>query len=204
MLFVDVDALSKLANWNLLPLVSDILQTPWSKISTISSLRHRAQACLVKPDNKLFHTTHAAQIALDCISKTTTCPIPNSDVLEAFSRVAQIDAGEAVLFSLVMNYPDARLLTGDKRALRALANHEFSSNFDGKIVCLEQVIKLALFEYGREWLLASVSPLAQIDKTIRIVLGSNYDATEEQMHEALDSYIRELKKLKNPPLLWTP
>jgi len=122
--------------------------------------------------------------------------------VESFSKVPQIDAGEAVLFSLVMPHPEARLLTGDKRALRALAKHELAANFDGKIICVEQLMKLALNKYGHAWLLANVGPQAQIDKAAAIILGSRLDAPIEQIQEALGSYIAEMIGLKDPPMRW--
>lgn len=203
MLFLDVDALSKLAHWNILPLIPNLLGLTWDQIATISSLRYRAQAAVTKPDKKLFHTTMAAQAAVDYIARTSTCPAPDAAVMEAFSNVPQIDAGEAVLFSLVMTHPGARLLTGDKRALRALANHEFAANFDGKIICIEQILRMALEAYGREWLLTNVGPQAQIDKAAAIVLGSRQDAPIGHINEALNSYIAEMIGLKDPSMLWT-
>jgi hypothetical protein len=202
MLFLDADALSKLAHWNILPLLPDLLRISWDKMATISSLRYRAQAAIAKPDKKLFHSSAAAKIAADCIAKTSICPTPDASTLEAFSSVAQIDAGEAVLFSLLMTQPDAKLLTGDKRALRALATHELAANFDGKIICVEQILKLCLEAHGRDWMLANVGPEAEIDKAAVIILGSRRDAPSEHMNDALDSYIGEMLGLKDPPLLW--
>lgn len=204
MLFLDADALSKLAHWNILPLLPNLLGFPWSEITTITSLRFRAHAAVAKPDRKLFHTSAAAQAAVDCIAQTAPCPVPDAETLEAFSNVPQIDAGEAVLFSLVMAQPGARLLTGDKRALRALAKHPLAANFDGKIICVEQVMKLALEAYGREWLLTNVGPQVQIDQAAAIILGSRQDAPLEQINDALHSYIAEMIGLKDPSLLWMP
>lgn len=204
MLFLDADALSKLAHWNILPVLPQLLGIPWDQVTTISSLRYRAMGAVSKPDKKLFHTSEAAQIAVDFIAKMATCPSPAAEVVEAFSKVPQIDAGEAVLFSLVMAHSHSRLLTGDKRALRALAKHELAANFDGKIICVEQILKLALDTHGREWLISSVGPQAQIDKAAVIILGSRQDAPIEHIHEALGSYITEMVGLKDPPMLWLP
>ncbi|MDR9851377.1 hypothetical protein [Herbaspirillum huttiense] len=202
MLFLDADALSKLAHWNILPVLPQLLGIPWDQVATISSLRYRAMGAVSKPDKKLFHTSEAAQIAVDFIAKMATCPSPSAEVVEAFSKVPQIDAGEAVLFSLVMAHSGSRLLTGDKRALRALAKHELAANFDGKIICVEQILKLALDMHGREWLISCVGPQAQIDKAAAIILGSRHDAPIEHIHEALGSYITEMVGLKEPPMLW--
>lgn len=202
MLFLDADAVSKLSHWNILPLLPELLGINWEEIATISSLRYRAQAAVTKPDKKLFHTSEAAQIAVDCVTKCHVCPTPNAEMVEAFSKVPQIDAGEAVLFSLVMTQRDSRLLTGDKRALRALATHELAKNFDGKIICIEQILKLTLDKHGRQWLLANVGPQAQIDKAAAIILGSRQDAPIDQIYEALSSYTNEMAGLKNPSMLW--
>ena len=202
MLFIDVDAFSKLAHWNILPMLPELLGITWEDISTISSLRYRAHAAVANPDKKLFHTSEVAQIAVNCISKLRICPSANADMVEAFSKVPQIDAGEAVLFSLIMTHADSRLLTGDKRALRALSKHELAKHFDGRIICIEQILKLALDTYGIQWFVANVGSQAQIDKTAAIILGSKQDANLDQINEALSSYINEMTSLKDPSILW--
>lgn len=125
MLLVDVDAIGKLAHWNILPLLPEILGCPWSEIGTVSSLIYRAKRAITKPDGKVFHTSAAAEIAVEAITHMATdLGKPSAHVLEAMSASNHIDAGEAVLLATIADQPNGAFLTGDKRALRALAGHE--------------------------------------------------------------------------------
>lgn len=201
MMYIDVDALSKLAHWNILPLLPSLLAISWKQMATMSSLRYRVQSAIAKPDGKLFHSIQAAKTAAVCIGNMASCGVPDPNIIAAFSDIPQIDAGEAVLFSLLIQDPSARLLTGDKRAVKALARHSLAQAFEGRIICLEQVIAMAMKVKGHAWILENICPQREIDKAVAVVLGSRCDAAEIQIVDGLSSYISELTRLRDPSLL---
>ena len=99
--------------------------------------------------------------------------------------------------------PQARLLTGDKRCLRALAACESSlrEQFAKRVLTVEQVLLLGLDAKGLEWLRERVCAYRHIDKAVGIVMGSRCDSPEISVREGLRAYINELSGLCHPPLL---
>lgn len=201
MLYVDADALSKLSHWNILPLLPELTGYSWHDIATISSLKHRAARAQEKPDGKLFHSVEAAKMACICISQMGQMSEPNTDVMALLSESQQIDSGEALLLAVAANDPNGCLLTGDKRALRALSQHNSAFLFVGRILVIEQIIFACLQAKGRDWLLENVCPYKHADKAISFILGSQCDGSMESIVEGINSYVDEIVRLYNPSLL---
>jgi hypothetical protein len=201
MVYLDVDAVCKLAHWNVLPLLPKLLQNTWEEMATISSLRFRVDRAKLQPDGRLFQSTSAAEIASACIEKLTSPGIPPAEILAQLVDIPQIDPGEAVLLALVAEDPKGRFLTGDKRALHALAKCAIAGLFAGKIICIEQILDVSLRLKGRDWFLLNVCPQRKIDKAISMILGSQCDASIENLNLGIESYIGELNGLCAPSLL---
>ncbi|TFZ02985.1 hypothetical protein EZ313_17330 [Ramlibacter henchirensis] len=201
-LAIDIDAAAKLAHWGLLPHIPALLNTDWKGCITLTSLRFRAQKALQKPDGRVFHCTEAAQVALD-LCASVGLP-PDVTLLTELQDVQGIDAGEAVLLSAMHMDRDLCLLTGDKRALRALsaAAPELRGVFAGRVVTVEQVLGAALNRFGLLWLRQNVCPYRHIDKAILIIMGSRCDAGEPSVREAIDAYVMEVRALCDPSLLY--
>jgi hypothetical protein len=201
MLYVDVDALCKLAHWNILPSLSDITGHSWNNIVTMSSLRYRANRAMDCPDGKLFHSSTAAKLAHAYICKMGAPSELQSEILATLADSQQIDTGEALLLSMTANDSHGQFLTGDKRALRALSKLDCASLFVGRILIIEQIISNCLQNQGREWLLMNVCPYNHIDKAVSTILGSRCDGSFESIEAGIVSYIDEIAGLHNPSLL---
>lgn len=201
MYYIDVDAVCKLAHWEILPLLPDLLGCTWNEISTVSSLRFRAQRAIEKPDGKLFRSSAAALCVVDCMSKMSAMPTPNADVLEDLNAIAQVDPGEAVLIAVALSHPSGIFITGDKRALRALAQHPLATRLASRIGLVEQILELCLAQKGREWLLENIREHQAIDKAIAMVVGSSCDASLENLRDGLNSYISEIRNLCDPTII---
>jgi hypothetical protein len=201
-LLVDVDALAKLAHWKILEELPDFTGVPLSQCATLTSARFRAQRAVKKPDGRVFHSTEAATVALRAMDSMTGPLSPETEHLPILQGVAGIDAGEAVLLSAVSAH-SARLLTGDKRAMKALAGLDSTQRapFAGKIVLIEQVLLAGLTRRGIEWLRERVCPYKQIDKAIGNAMGSRCDAPQDSVREGLESYIKELEHAVTPTLI---
>ncbi len=201
MLYIDVDAVCKLAHWNILPLLSDLMKCNWNEMATLSSLFYRASRAVDRPDGKLFRTSAAAIIACDCIAKMALPPEPDAEILVALSESQQIDTGEAVLLAITAGDPKGSFLTGDKRALRALSTLSCSDRFVGRILLVEQILERCLEAKGRDWVLQHVCPFKEIDKTISMILGSRCDGSCESISEGIRSYVGEIARLRKPSLI---
>ncbi len=125
-LLIDVDALVKMAHWRMLPELPGSLDISWSNCATVSSLKFRASRAATEPDGKLFISTQAAQAAVLAIAEMSELAEPLPGHLELFQDISGIDAGEAILFAGIMGDDSTYVLTGDKRALRALSNIQFT------------------------------------------------------------------------------
>ena len=201
MLYVDVDALCKLAHWNILPLLPDVSGQQWKCIVTVSSLRYRASRAIKSPDRKLFYSSDAAKVACACISKMGFHSEIKFEVLPPLIDSPQIDPGEALLLSMTANDSQGIFLTGDKRALRALSKLDCSTLFAGRVLIIEQVLAWCLHRQGREWLLRNVCPFTHIDKAVSLILGSQCDDSVESIKEGIFSYVDEIRRLHNPSFL---
>lgn len=202
MLFVDVDALCKLAHWNLLPILPELIGHSFNDMATVSSLSHRARRAIDKPDGKLFHCVEAARSAHEHITQMGQLAAPNSAILTLLADSPQIDSGEALLLALTATDDDSYFLTGDKRALRALSKLSCSKLFAGKIIIIEHILFRCLHVKGRRWLLDNVCPHKHIDTAISIILGSRCDGEEAAITSGIKSYLTEIIDLHDPSLLY--
>uniref|UniRef100_E6QVN0 Uncharacterized protein n=1 Tax=mine drainage metagenome TaxID=410659 RepID=E6QVN0_9ZZZZ len=121
--------------------------------------------------------------------------------MAALAESEQIDSGEALLLAVASTDAKGCILTGDKRALRALALHGCASIFVGTILVIEQIIFECLQVKGREWILENICPYKNVDKAISNILGSQCDGSMESIVEGINSYITELVRLHDPRLL---
>lgn len=202
-LLVDVDVLAKLAHWDMLAELPDFAGFQWDQMSTVASLQFRAQRAAASPDGKLFRTREAALAVSSALDLMVPLPAVDPARLAAFQDASDIDAGEAILFALLDGIADRYVLTGDKRAVRALSRLPAARRalLEGRILILEGVFLQALALRGIEWMRERVCPSRELDKAIAIALGSRCDAPRTVVHTALYSYHRELAILCTPCLL---
>jgi hypothetical protein len=202
-LYVDVDAVAKLAHWQLLEHLPSLLGVAWSDCGTLGSVVHRASRATEKADGKLFKSTEAAGRAMASVKLMGKPVEPGGVTMSSLQDIAGLDPGEAVLLSAVADEAGSRLLTGDKRAIRALAELDAGVRgpIAGRILVVEQIVLLAFDRFGLAWLRDRVCPFADIDKAIRVVMGGRCDASEVAVREALEAYIQELVGLCDPSLL---
>ena len=200
-LLIDVDAMCKLAHWNLLESLPAITGVPPADCATLPSCRHRAAKALTKLD-KVFKCVEAATEVLRAVDAFGDLPQPDPSLLEPFQDVAGIDSGEAVMFARMIEQPSAILLTGDKRAMRAAAALPMSVRgpVAARVLPVECVVKCALDMFGLDELRTRVCPWKEVDKAIAIVMGSRCDQPEASVREGLASYLGELAGLCDPPL----
>jgi hypothetical protein len=200
-LYVDVDAVAKLAHWQLLPELPALTGFPFAQMATVSSLKHRAHRATTQPDGKLFRTAQAAQLAHQTLQQMGSLDAPATDLLAPFADAPGIDSGEAILMAHTLANGGSVLVTGDKRALRALAVLPIAASLAARILILEQIVRKCLGVKGRSWLLVHMCPHREIDKAIGACLGSQCDASEANILQGLQSYASEMENLVTPSLL---
>jgi hypothetical protein len=202
-LLVDVDAMCKLAHWRLLELLPAITGVNPPACSTLASTKFRAVKALGKPDGKVFRCVDAAKAVVSAVETFGELPQPDPALLTKFQDVVGIDAGEAVMLARLIEDPNTLFLTGDKRALRAVAamDRQVRASIAERVVPVECIIKCVLDMYGIDELRTRVCTWKDVDKAVAIVMGSRCDQAEASVREGLASYLGELHALCQPPLI---
>lgn len=192
-LIVDVDALVKLAHWGLLGELEGATGIPPVRQATVESIRFRA----VRHDPKLFSDATVADYLAVALSQFGAAWRPDAEVVARLQGIAGLDAGEITLIAMLCSDPQAMLVTGDKRALLALAApglEDIVKRIAGRIVCLEQVVLSALDRLGVGTLATSIGPHRDLDVAVRCAVPLPPYAVELEVRKGLLSYIEDLRK----------
>jgi hypothetical protein len=187
-LLADNDALLKAAHWQLLPLVPALAGTDWTGIACLPQLLPRVR----RGESKLFAAASVAQALDTQLGRTASLPNPDTGVIAALQAHPAIDAGELLLVGALAATPQARLLTGDKRALVAFSNTVAPPLLQHRFVCVEQMLWLALDRLGAEQLLAQVRHWTPRDQTALAIFGRDGAKSEGVLREGLQSYLHWL------------
>lgn len=215
----DNDILLKLAAFDLLEAVSLALEG--EEIFVLDTARYRLRRQLEKPKRDTF-SPKIIQAALNWCEAATpltqAAPPEDEEALLSASylndrgQTCEIDGGELLLFSQAFRHPEARLLTGDKRALFALGSHRaknerakgIHAGLRGRVVCLEASIELCIAALGFEQVRAQIVPQRSCDIAMQIAFSSGLQTVETSAKAALDSYIRHEEKTLGADWLWRP
>lgn len=196
---VDTDIFCKLGTTGLLEQALSLFGARVAECGRLPALPHMLQrGQLVK-----LYGEAACTALLPIASAMPTVPAPPSEWLGRLVNVPLIDPGEAQLFSCAAA-GSLVILTGDKRALRALAGVEgFADALAGRIVTLEALLLALCSALGDPAVRSMVQPLAsgnRPDQTIKICFSSS----NEDPRTALLSYFNALKHEVQPLILWEP
>jgi hypothetical protein len=194
----DNDVILKLAQCDLLDDLVDWLTEDHDKIYVTKT----AQYQLLIPSRPAKALERAGSpIVLERIRSfltlTDIVPVAKDETLltNLFS-VEGIDDGEAMLFVGALEQEDPLLITGDRRALKSLINHQhlpdikrITTALHGRVVTFESSILLALEKLGyavvQQKLLSSPSP----DGMLRLALSQQ---CESNLRECLISYSKDV------------
>ena len=127
-------------------------------------------------------------------------PRPGAAALDPLALNEAIDPGEAQLLAAAAEF-DLTVLTGDKRAIRALKPvTEIHAPLAGRIVTLEAVLLKLCEQLGLEHLRQRIRPLTAHDTAVGVCFssgGSDPRIGLWSYHEALATEVR-------PLILWNP
>lgn len=201
--FVDVDAMCKLAHWQILGLLPQLLNVQWRQCSTLSSTKFRAIKAQTKLDGRVFHSPQAPIAVLEAMREMAPVIAIPPEGVTGFQDIVGIDPGEAILLAALQMHNASILLTGDKRALRTLSSLPGTERqpYAGRIMLIEQIVLMVLDTLGLSWLQASLCPWRQVDKAIAMAMGSRCDLAEVAVREGLHSCIHEIAHSCDPTLI---
>ncbi len=125
---------------------------------------------------------------------------PGDAWLDKLRPVQAIDPGEALLLAAAAE-TGMVVLSGDKRALRALKDVEDSSDaLAGRIVVMEAILLSLCDHLGPDEVRRRVEPLVAIDKMVQVC----FSIGNPDPRAALLSYYDRLATELDPLLLWHP
>ena len=117
----------------------------------------------------------------------------------AQSKNLQLDVGESQLCAMVISRNIPWLVTGDKRAIRALesllAEIQSLTELSGKIICLEQLIIRGIALFGAKEIRGYVCAEPGVDRALAICFEcGNTDPAQDVGVPGLQSYIADLRQ----------
>lgn len=197
-LFLDVDALHKLGAYDALSAALDVLgvqpQEVWVLSTARFKLRLKDEAQAAKRHGPATATRLRAFIGT--VNEVTQAPTPTEAA--QLENVPGLDAGEMILIASAAREPGARLLTGDKNALRALSSEprcsSFAARLEGHVVCLEQVLEALMAKHGFEWLHGRVLSSPGTDAGLTRIVAPGMGASEANAVAGFSSTIADLRK----------
>lgn len=196
--FFDNDIIHKLAAFGLLAEALTALGLRPLDVFVLPTARVRFQVGKPEVASRKYGAEVAERIRSFLGSVDTVAESPHPDDERAVAGVLGIDAGEAILLSVVSRTPDSLLVTGDKRCLVALALApscmDICSRIQGRVLCLEQVLLSVITVLGVDRVRAGVVPAVTSDTAIRAVFGSGIEALESGVSAGLSSYIEDLRR----------
>jgi len=208
-LLSDNDLVVKLAQCDLIGEALETLESSVEDCFVLNTMRYSLR--LGTPDKSIARYVGSAQ-AFDRVNELLeSCQVLSEapidfELLEHLSEIPGIDAGEQTLFMHAKDHHtrelDYSLLTGDKRALRAICNYDQLDPFEflrTKIVCLESCMMDMIEFHGFEHINQKVSAArpqvveSKFDQVLRAAFGAGRN--EEHCLECLRNYSSDIRWL---------
>jgi len=194
-LFVDNDVILKLAQYGILEHLTTLFTGPTDLIALDSARykllpkRNRLELC------KTEDVASRVQTFLDAAIPVSSEPI-DVEILEGLNGSPGIDTGEALLFAAAASADNARVLTGDKRALAGLGGLQDSNcaqALAGKIIMLEALVQ-GFTQVDPSHTQNVVRSNPTVDKALTNVFGVSSPAAADSVLAGLESYKGHVKK----------
>lgn len=194
-IFLDNDIIIKLASLDLLDLFSSLLRDEDAGVACLASLPYR----LARKPLEAHAQTRVVGFVSSCrkLDRAYLAELEiDLDNQELLYTCPGIDAGEAQLLSAALAEPDAVVLTGDKRCLKALCQSSVTMplvpKLQGRVLILEQVMIIMISTFGFDDVKVRALSGVHCDTAIRASFGSGLKAEEGNVISTLQSYVREI------------
>lgn len=197
-LFIDNDALLKLANYDLL----DTALVMFNIRPEDTYILATAQYVLLPAKDRLRRckTEQCAARLESFLPRVTKLRADDADAatLDALAERPGIDAGEAVMFAVAALQSDSFIITGDKRAIEALQTGQGQEGvreaLAGRILSIELLFSF-MVEGDFTQVQARVRSQPGVDMALTHIFGVSAPASLESVRAGLDSYVAHLRRL---------
>lgn len=194
----DNDAVFKLAACNLLNEALEVLGLSRDDVYVLNTVKYQLRKG--RSLNRLVekYGVEGLNRALEFVLSVNEIQgEPDIDELHLLSTIEDIDAGEAVLFAATRTLDDFIIITGDKKALKAIGKAAgctfLRKRLEGRVLCFEQVVALILRTQGLDTIKPGIVSALSCDTALRVAFGSEMDTTLDGALDALDYYVSELR-----------
>ena len=195
-LLVDTDAFCKLALAGLLQEAVGLLGADIRECARLPALPYM----LRRGKLRSVYGPDACDGLIPLAIDMPTAEPPGDVWLDKLSPLPAIDAGEALIFATAAE-KGIHVLTGDKRALRALKDVEgFADALAERIAVMEAVLYALCDQLGPDEVRQRVAPIVPTDTMVQVCFSpGNQDA-----RAALLSYYHDLANALDPLRVWRP
>jgi hypothetical protein len=198
---VDNDILLKIAAWQLDAPLLAISTTAAGSPAMLSIARYVVRR---KLSRQALHDASGAEQAFDRLCEAMAAIEPELVEIEMAAALEEtagqagleLDVGESQLVAILVARGAALLLTGDKRAIKAIATLE-PQDFGTRVACLEQAIWLILAREDAGAIRRCICSEPTVDKAVTSCFAChrNDEVTAADIEAGLSSYIGDLTRL---------
>lgn len=199
-IFIDNDAISKLASCNLISDAESLLGASHDSMFILNTLKHRFGLTSAKRRARIERElgVQTLERVAEFQARSKEIPPARDELVLLFEDVTAIDAGEAQMFASASDQADVLVATGDKRSIKALHGTAvcapIAESLSGRLLCLEQIILRAIAKFGFDYVKQRVVSGVDCDSALRAAFGMGLDAVEQQVKRVLGVYVSELRE----------
>ena len=195
-LLIDTDAFCKLAIGGVLNDAVRLLGADLGTCGRLPALPYM----LRRGGLRARYGPQACDALMPIVDTMPIVELSSSLYLDQLAAIPEIDPGEAQLFAK-MEAADFHLITGDKRALRALKNVAgLTDVLAGRIVVLESMLQALCADLGLEEVRQRTHVLRGLDSITQICFS---ECNDDPM-DCLTSYFCRFAEEVRPLTLWHP
>ncbi len=186
-----------LAGAGLLETVANLLGFQLAELRRLDPLPHQLRKSHKFQEKYSKPVRDKALAWCDKVKSITERP-ENDDALQRLAAADRIDEGEALLFGLMAEQELYLLASGDKVAMRALAQganlKDVRQAVSGRIICLEAVVGLLVKSVGTSKTATAFAPLRDGNGTLRALFSQGEQTPQEACLAGIASYLNDLIK----------
>lgn len=202
LLLIDSDVFLTLAGSGLLDRTIELLGFTPEQCRRLDALPYMIQK------NRRIYEAYSAACRNDASAACDRIPAitdePPLEEMESLSAVDEIDSGEAFLYAHLSSDETWLLVSGDKRAMRAIATDPnvatIRASIAGRVLSLECILKKLVEEDGVALVFPAIEPVRETNMVLRTAFSDSHD--DSQCIAALDSYLNKLKTDVGPDFLY--
>lgn len=202
---MDNDVLHKTTSYGLLQSIVDETVEIHEKYGVLGAAKHVVRRKLKKcPPSRGYE--RAIEEFNNTFSYIQEIEPTNSEVelaacleYEAQRLNLELDAGESLLCAVFLSRELNHILTGDKRAIKAVEElitaGKISEKIASKLICLEQAFQWLLQKHGAEYIRTAVCSERNVDRAISNCFScSSPEIPSESIGLGLESYIQSIRQ----------